>query len=114
MPEPVPRGLQSKQSAWNAAHTSAKPLQIAPVTPVRYGRIGHFKKTPLTHRQKQMETKMNDIENLKTDKLHVGKYLITPFGSYGDFWIEHESGEGIQVRKIAFEKLISEFYGVMF
>lgn len=45
-----------------------------------------------------------------TQELNVGEYRITPFGENGDFWIAHESGEGMQVFKINFERLIDEFY----
>ena len=47
-------------------------------------------------------------------QLHVGPYLITPFGDDGDFWIEHESGEGMQVFKVNFERMIDEFYKTEF
>ncbi len=41
--------------------------------------------------------------------LHVGEYLITRLDS-GDYWIEHESGEGMQVFRLNFEKLIADYY----
>jgi len=47
-------------------------------------------------------------------ELYVGEYRITLFGDNGDFWIEHESGEGMQVFKVNFERLIDEFYKAEF
>lgn len=46
-------------------------------------------------------------------ELYVGPYRITQFGE-DDFWIEHESGEGMQVFKVNFERLIDEFYKAEF
>lgn len=43
-------------------------------------------------------------------ELYVGDYRITPFGEEGDFWIGHKGGEGMQVFKVNFERLIDEFY----
>ena len=38
----------------------------------------------------------------------IGEFYIGRFGK--DFWIEHESGEGMQVSKDRMEKLIADFY----
>lgn len=43
------------------------------------------------------------------ERLEVGKYTITKYQDE-DFWIKHESGEGMQVFKRVFEKLIDDFY----
>ena len=40
--------------------------------------------------------------------IQVGEYWISRRGE--DYWIEHESGEGMQVFRVNFEKLISDFY----
>lgn len=45
-----------------------------------------------------------------TQQLYVGDYRITHFGEDGDFWIGHKSGEGMQVFRVAFERLIDNFY----
>jgi hypothetical protein len=54
------------------------------------------------------------VSGTSTQELYVGPYRITPFGKDGDFWIEHESGEGMQVFKINFERLIDELYKTEF
>lgn len=41
--------------------------------------------------------------------LQIGDYYIARW-SNGDFWVEHESGEGMQVKRRQMEKLISDFY----
>lgn len=43
------------------------------------------------------------------EQISVGEYTIT-HDSDGDYWIEHKSGEGMQVFKVNFEKLISDYY----
>ena len=40
--------------------------------------------------------------------IQVGEYWISRRGE--EYWIEHESGEGMQVFRVNFEKLISDFY----
>ena len=47
------------------------------------------------------------------ERIIVGQYTITKYKN-GDFWISHESGEGMQVFRINFEKLIDEFYKAEF
>ena len=47
---------------------------------------------------------------LELQMLTVGEYTIYPLNYDGDFWIRHESGEGMQVFKHNFEKLISDYY----
>ena len=39
----------------------------------------------------------------------VGDYWLHKFGEQ-DYWIEHASGEGMQVRREVMEKLIEDFY----
>jgi len=39
----------------------------------------------------------------------VGEYEITEY-SQDSLWIQHESGEGMEVGKREFEKLIDEYY----
>jgi len=46
---------------------------------------------------------------LKEEVLTVGEYTITRYND-NDYWIEHETGEGMQVFAHNFEKLIDEFY----
>ncbi len=46
--------------------------------------------------------------NDELERLDVGKYIITRY--YEDYWIENESGEGMQVFKHNFEKLIDDYY----
>lgn len=41
--------------------------------------------------------------------LHIGDFYLGP-ATDGGFWIEHESGEGMHVRKEIMEKLIADFY----
>ncbi len=43
------------------------------------------------------------------ERIVVGKYTIT-HNQDGDYWIAHESGEGMQVFKLNFENLIDEYY----
>ena len=43
----------------------------------------------------------------------VGQYEIREL-SDGSYWIEHESGEGTQVARDAFEALITQFYADVF
>lgn len=51
----------------------------------------------------------DEYERGRDEGLIVGKYTIT-HDRDGDYWIEHESGEGMQVFKVNFETLIDEFY----
>ena len=44
----------------------------------------------------------------RVERLTVGDYVISPYGD--DFWIQHKSGEGMQVFRANFEKLIDEHY----
>ena len=46
---------------------------------------------------------------MNTELLIVGKYEISQLDN-GDYWIRTEGGEGMQVSKRNFEKLIDEFY----
>lgn len=41
--------------------------------------------------------------------LRIGNYWLSRFGRE-DFWIEHESGEGMQVTRKVMEELIHAFY----
>lgn len=41
--------------------------------------------------------------------IRVGEYTIGP-RSDGSFWIEHDSGEGMQASKSGAEKLVGDFY----
>ena len=45
----------------------------------------------------------DEVDNM-LEQLRVGKYLITKIYD-GDFWIEHDSGEGMQVFRLNFERL---------
>lgn len=55
----------------------------------------------------------NDIPGNGPDEidegLTVGDYFIR-HSFDGDYWIEHKSGEGMQVFKDNFEKLIADYY----
>lgn len=42
-------------------------------------------------------------------KWEIGKYTISQM-SDESYWIEHESGEGMQVKAVVMEKLIDDFY----
>ena len=44
------------------------------------------------------------------NKLCVGDYKLSLFNEEGDVWIEHASGEGIQVFRRDFEELIDFYY----
>lgn len=48
-------------------------------------------------------------EKREGEKLTVGNYTITWFNA-DSYWMEHESGEGFQVNKAAFEEAIGRFY----
>lgn len=48
------------------------------------------------------------INNNINESLVVGEYIITRYNE--DYWIENESGEGMQVFKYNFEKLIDEYF----
>ena len=41
--------------------------------------------------------------------LQIGDYYLGP-ATDGGYWIEHESGEGMHVRRKVMEKLIKDFY----
>ena len=41
--------------------------------------------------------------------MDIGVYSLIELRD-GSYWIEHESGEGMHVRKEVMEKLISDFY----
>jgi len=52
--------------------------------------------------------------NKLSEQITVGQYTIFSYRN-GDFWIsENESGEGMQIFKHNFEKLIDEFYRTEF
>jgi len=44
-----------------------------------------------------------------SEALHVGEYTVRPFGD-DDFWIENSSGEGMQVFRLNFERLIDAYF----
>lgn len=49
-----------------------------------------------------------DVLDMVEQCLDVGDYTITTFGD--DYWIAHKSGEGMQVFRGNFERLIDEYY----
>ena len=48
-----------------------------------------------------------------TEFLMAGKYKITRY-SGDDYWIQNDLGEGMQCRKVKFEKLIDDFFNSEF
>lgn len=43
--------------------------------------------------------------------LEIGQYIIRKYmGLGGGYWVEHESGEGMQVPAHSLEELIDKFY----
>ena len=43
------------------------------------------------------------------DTFDIGDYSISLMDN-GDYWLEHVSGEGMQVNKEMFDQLIAQFY----
>lgn len=54
-----------------------------------------------------------NLDEIFKDRITIGPYTITPY-HHGGFWIEHESGEGMQVSTFAMIELISRFYSSNF
>lgn len=52
--------------------------------------------------------KLKPMPRPSDECFQVGDYWLHRFDK--DYWIEHASGEGMQVRKEVFEKLIADFY----
>jgi len=48
-------------------------------------------------------------EDLPPERLEVGQYTITRFQDV-DYWIENESGEGMQLFAHNFEKMIDDMF----
>ncbi len=47
---------------------------------------------------------------MEDELLIVGEYEIRRFNGGEDYWIEHESGEGMQVFCKNFEKIIEDYF----
>lgn len=63
-----------------------------------------------------MKKKLKSIHEVikgNGNKITVGQYEIRELED-GDFFIEHESGEGTGVKKDSFEALITQFYADVF
>lgn len=57
----------------------------------------------------RLYAQFSTVLNQPNHRITVGEYTIMPF--HGDsFFIEHESGEGMQVSLSALEKLVDDFY----
>jgi hypothetical protein len=56
------------------------------------------------------------FKGMRIDRqITIGAYTLTPFGDGSvSWWIEHESGEGMQTSTEKLEKCIEEFYNKNF
>lgn len=51
------------------------------------------------------------MEPTENEQITIGEFTIKPFHvNDGTFWIEHSSGEGMQVSGESLIKLINQFY----
>ena len=56
-----------------------------------------------------MSDKKNLLEPIIINRIIVGDYSIT-HQSDGNYWIQHQSGEGMQTTSLKLGKLIDDFY----
>jgi hypothetical protein len=64
----------------------------------------------MPHQEQQNEALIGGSGlNAGLERIEVGEYTIT-HDPCGDYWIGHKSGEGMQVYKHNFERMIDDYY----
>lgn len=69
------------------------------------------------NKQALSQSDQGQVDATVEQRLEVGQYTIRPMTSYDGkpaFWIEHESGEGMQCSYDSLEACITQFYAENF